>query len=140
MTERKRTYSASPNLAKGGRSGDKGSGTRGASSFAQHLIRLLVVGLIGLSSVACSQEDPAATTEKNFTLKDWLCAQSPEACHGKRIQEIYFAPPDTLYQAEMSGKKLKIPYAYLDPVIMSLGPLKDVKPNEELMLRTPSTG
>lgn len=84
------------------------------------LVVLLSFALLCIT--ACGNAIAAAETEKtekNFTLKDWLCLYAPDRCEGEAMRQIYLAPPDAKFEVTLNGKLLRIPMRYVHASVMA---------------------
>lgn len=91
---------------------------RGASP----IIRIVCLSFALLSITACGNTSAATEpekSEKNFTLKDWLCLYAPDRCEGEAMRQIYLAPPDAKFEVTLNGKLLRIPMSYVHASVMA---------------------
>lgn len=83
---------------------------------------IAVLSFVFLGIAACGNTTASTEqekTEKNFTLKDWLCLYAPDRCEGEAMRQIYLAPPDAKFEVVLNGRLLRIPMSYVHASVMA---------------------
>ena len=114
----------------------------------QSFVKALALGLMCLIAVACQARNEGDDKEK-MPLSELLCIYTPSSCHGKKLLELYGAPPDALYERRFRDQVLHIPTGYISDTELLVDPryskaetalylvalLPDLKPRERSNLR-----
>ena len=112
------------------------------------LVKGAAIGLACLLAAACQAKDEGGDKEQ-MPLSQLLCIYTPSSCHGKKLLELYGAPPGSLYERKFRDQVLHIPTGYISDTELLVDPryskaetalylvalLPDLKPRERSNLR-----